>query len=173
MGDNFDPLPLYKVADVVLSDTSGAIFDALLIQKPLILLKSNPSKFKINIFGSEDNEIFDLEILPYAERPSQLFKLIEENIRKPTCLDENLMYKLFYSRDGKAGKRIADIVCNKAKMPLNPTIEKYEVAIKNAPDEESRNRIISLRDRFLSVKMGKTSQTIKQKLKRCIRTILR
>lgn len=45
-------------------------------------------------------------------------------------------------------KRIADAILDDTKYPLVSTLEKYERAIENAPDEDARNDIIEKRNYF-------------------------
>lgn len=151
LGDFFDPLVLYKVADIVITDVSGALFDALLANKPIIMLGNSFRKYKVDILtqGKKDAPIEDSGIFPYTEDPEELDKLIQESVNKPISLKEEVMEELFYIRDGQAGKRIADAILDEKKYPLVPTLEKYEKAIKNAPGEEARKDIIDKKDYFV------------------------
>ena len=45
-----DILPLLKVSDIVLSDNSGAIFDALLADKPIVLFESGGEIFNEEVY---------------------------------------------------------------------------------------------------------------------------
>jgi hypothetical protein len=62
-GASDDMLHLLREADLVLSDFSGAIFDALNVGKPVILLQQNPER--LAEMGAEK---FGLESIEYAHR---------------------------------------------------------------------------------------------------------
>ncbi len=51
-----DLLPLLNAADLVLSDYSGAIFDAIYVRKPVVLLQSDPKSVLGKKFGYESIE---------------------------------------------------------------------------------------------------------------------
>lgn len=79
-GATDDLLYLLRLADVVLSDYSGAIFDALNVEKPVILLQHNPHK----LVGVENFELNSIEyamrdmIGPVVSEPDELRKSILE-----------------------------------------------------------------------------------------------
>ncbi len=163
LGDYFDPLPLYKVADVVLTDTSGALFDAILLNKPTIMLQSN-MQYKVNIFGNGVVSLSDTGIVPYTEDLTELKGLIKANISKAVQLDDDLMHKLYYQRDGKAGQRIAEHISENVNIPLISTSDKYKSALKKATDIKSKNRIVELKENYLN-RQKPVQQTIAGKIK--------
>ena len=154
LSDYIDPQPLYKLADIVLvdnSENSGAVYDCLLLKKPLIVLGTSLEGGGYTIYnkikGTCSVKISDL--VPSIDNPNELEKLISENIGKEIHLDNNIIHSLFLKADGNAGKRAADIIMDETKYPMVPTIKKYERAIENAPDEEKKELIINIRNNFL------------------------
>ncbi len=148
LGDYFDPLPLYKVSDIVLTDVSGSLFDAILLQKPILMLEAQ-RQYKVGILENGKDGIAETGIVPYVKDPEHLDELIERNIDKPVKLDDKLMYSLYYLRDGKAGKRVADDIIEQSKTPPLSTIEKYDRAIERAPDQKNRQAVYELKNRYL------------------------
>ena len=73
-----DLLDLLSYADVVLSDFSGAIFDAIYTSKPVILLQGSPESLVGAKFGPESIEYARRrEIGPVVEQPGNLSKVVE------------------------------------------------------------------------------------------------
>ena len=136
-----DPVNLFHFADVVLSDNSGAIFDAVLADKPLVLWDSIEDKAsltrqayitprgirgfmtysgsleqKIKTEGRLAPVIHEFNELPSALRDAEekepLFSAERKKIRE----------EVFCCRDGKAGERAAAAIQNLAagrKPPKN------------------------------------------------------
>jgi tetratricopeptide (TPR) repeat protein len=68
-----DLLPLLDAADVVMSDYSGAIFDAIYVRKPIVLLQSDPATVIGKKFGFESIEYSRRdEIGPVVSSPDEL-----------------------------------------------------------------------------------------------------
>ena len=150
LGDYFDPLPLYKLADIILTDSSGAFFDALLLEKPVIRLSVSSQNNGIDLLYGRDNSYSGVKSfsLPLTSRHEELKILIADKINKKPSLNESIKYSLFFKTDGCAGKRAAEAILNDRKYPAIPTLEKYERAIENAPDEKTRKYIINKRNYF-------------------------
>lgn len=85
---SFDVGHLIRASDVVLSDFSGAIFDAILFEKPVLLLQSDALNKIGRKFGPESIEFQRREeIGPVVERPEDL----------PGRLDDLLSGRLDYT----------------------------------------------------------------------------
>lgn len=150
LGDFFDPLVLHNIADIVLSDTSGTLFDRLLIRKPVIMLVNSLLKYKVDILtpDNKDASVENSGLFPYTENPNYVEALIGENLNKNIQVSDDLLYSLFYMRDGLAGERIANTILDETKYPMVSTLDKYERAIGNAPDEDTKKFIIEKRNYF-------------------------
>ncbi len=74
--DTVDLIPLFREADVMLSDTTSAITEFVLQKKPVVTINNNrPQPYMINITEPEKIE----EALEYAlERPAEVMEHIEE-----------------------------------------------------------------------------------------------
>jgi len=120
--DTTDLIPLYKQADVMLSDTTSAITEFVLQQKPVVTMNNKmPSDYMINI--SNVNEIE--EALAYAlTRPTKIMHSIE-----------NFVNETHPYTDGKSSKRVIDacldfIENNSVKRkPLN-LVRRYQIRKK-------------------------------------------
>lgn len=97
--DTVDLIPLYKQADLMLSDTTSAISEFILQKKPVVTINNNkPACHMINI--TEPKEIENA--LVYAlSRPESVMKCID------AFINETHPYK-----DGKSSKRVIDACLN-------------------------------------------------------------
>lgn len=77
-----DLLPLLAVADVILSDYSGAIFDAIYVRKPVVLLQADPASVVGKKFGFESIEYARRnEIGPVVSSPHDLRGVLAAHFR--------------------------------------------------------------------------------------------
>ncbi len=84
-GASDDLLYLLDCADMVLSDYSGAIFDAINVRKPVILLQNEPQNLTSKKFGFESIEFARRsEIGPVADHPALLADVIRDAFENPT-----------------------------------------------------------------------------------------
>jgi len=152
LGDYFDPQPLYKLADIVLVENSGAVYDALLLKKPVIMLGASLGNNGYDIYDERDsnNKIQKFEIVPSTNNPKELANLVKDNLDKISFLNDSLSRSLFFKTDGRAGRRAAEAILDDKKYPAIPVLKKYERAIKNAPDEETKEFIINKRNYFVN-----------------------
>lgn len=148
-GDYMDPLILYKVSDVVLTDgVSGSTFDSLLIGKPTIALGLFPlSEYGIDIINGDES--LQTINIPYITNPENISTEISRNIGKKVKLNDWLMEKFFYRLDGNAGQRIAEGISKRSISPPRPTLEKHEMALKVASDPEQRAFVENAKMQFL------------------------
>jgi hypothetical protein len=158
LNDKYDILPLLKIADFVISDNSGAIFDAILADKPLILVdfinESFYEKFKEKLFFRFDGT----NAIVLTTRNS-----IEQIIKKP-------------------GKEIGSVIRvsagNKNKKNMGPELQisydELEKAILtltidnekfNAGREKIRNMAFSFNDGKCGQRAAKKIEEILQKPK--------
>jgi CDP-glycerol glycerophosphotransferase (TagB/SpsB family) len=148
LGDYVDPQVVYKLADLVLVENSGAIYDAILLDKPVIILGASLVNHGYDIYDERNinNVVKKSEIVPSTNNPKELESLVTDNIGKKPYLNNGLRRSLFFKTDGCAGKRATEAILNYRKYPTIPTLEKYEKAIENAPDKETRDYIINKRN---------------------------
>ena len=151
LGDYFDSQPLYKLADIVLVENSGAVYDALLIEKPVIMLGALLGNDGYDIYDERDsiNIVQKSEIVPSTNNPKELVSLIKDNLDKKPYLNDRLRRSLFFKADGCAGKRAAAAILDDRKYPAIPAQEKYDRAIQNASDDKARDHILNERNSFV------------------------
>lgn len=115
--DKTNTLELFKVSDLVISDTSGLIYDSLLAEKKIVILDTNKS----NRYRALNNEAKLLrEIVPSLDTECNFYEKIEnfleENFsRNPNM--ENLLSYLFAYKDGLSSKRAAEAIIQTFENP--------------------------------------------------------
>jgi glycosyltransferase involved in cell wall biosynthesis len=139
--DTIDNQHLLFVADAVISDNSGAVFDALLVDKPLILLDCLPENFlekenwhikKVSrnawlrpylYDGSIDQRIKrepELQIGEVVKKADQLPSAVAAALNSEKKFDaarKKLRRELFSFNDGNCGKRAARLIQDLEKEP--------------------------------------------------------
>jgi len=141
LGDYFDSQSLFKLADIVLVENSGAVYDALLLEKPVIMLGALLGNDGYDIYDERDSSkiVKKSEIIPSTSNPLELEKLVKKNIGKISHLNEDIKHSLFFKPDGCAGKRAAEAILDDRKYPAIPAQEM---------DEKTRNYILNERNNF-------------------------
>lgn len=121
-----DLLPLLDAADLILSDYSGAIFDALYVRKPVVLLQSDPKSVLGKKFGYESVEYARRdEIGPVVSSPENLAATVSSVISGSvdfTARNEKLRSEIFeYDRGSGeiAARAITSFVSEKPERPLH------------------------------------------------------
>ena len=120
--DTTDLIPLFKQADVMLSDTTSAITEFVLQKKPVVTVRNKqPMPHMINISDASELEV----TLAYAlSRPPETVQALE------TFIQETHPYS-----DGKSSKRVIDAClyflqhCKVRRKPLN-LIRRYKIRKK-------------------------------------------
>ncbi len=120
--DTADLIPLFKQADIMLSDTTSAITEFLLQKKPVVTINNNkPAAYMINITNAGEIE----EALKYAlTKPGDIMHYIEDFVR------ETHPYN-----DGRSSSRVIDACLNFLendtikRKPLN-LIRRYKIRKK-------------------------------------------
>lgn len=140
LGDYFDPLSLYKIADVILVDgVSGAFFDALLTKKRIIVLDISLDRYKWIKINTDKIHI------PCVTRPEELENMIEGVFCPTMEMNERILGYLFNTRAGNAAERAVHAILGNEQIPALKTVEKYGRGIKNAPDARIKEEINKLK----------------------------
>lgn len=136
-GDNVNIMPLLRAADIVVTDTSGAIFDALLTEKPLVIIDVPLSGVRreldrIGIFRGLTTYEGSIEqimkkdqyrIGPVVNLPIQMenaIEVAEKEFMKFRSRRLEWRKKLFSYVDGKDGRRAADEILKFKNSELPP-----------------------------------------------------
>lgn len=122
--DKVNTLQFIAIADLVLTDTSGVIYEALLAGKKTALLNTN----KANQYKSYNNNARILrEIIPSWNSDCVLDKNIEnllsEKIQTSSSVEE-LLSDLFAFRDGQSSERAANAIIETVTHPKENILRK-------------------------------------------------
>lgn len=184
-GDEIDILPLFKVSDVVVSDNSSAIFDAMLADKPLVLADLLDAEYldqthkkrrqyrrgvntALTFSGSIEQEIKrDGRVITFSD-PANMRSQIAEAIEDREFYREarrKLVAELFSYNDGKCGQRAAEMILEcvtdaspKERPILYHAIEAYKTRIGVAAyayRREMEDRVANYRHRLIELSRGK------------------
>lgn len=120
---NIDIMPYYYYfADLVISDYSGVIFDALLLEKPVILFRPSPEeKMGVENLTKDSAEIeFTDMIGPEVNRQDQLISTIRQVFSTSRFKSDNEnLRQLFFKNPGKAGSAAYDAIQEILSSPNN------------------------------------------------------
>lgn len=143
--EQYDLFDLLSQCDAVISDHSGAIFDAMLFKKPIVLL--DPYQNKVNtgftnlqnmkniaVYTKEKEDESNLEsldikvrnILPHTQDINRLQDLIETSMKNEEVPYSGLLKELYSFNDSKAPKR--------AVNALKEILASTEIQSKDAKD---------------------------------------
>lgn len=75
---------LLKTTDVVLTDNSGSIFEALYVKIPVAIFADNVNQNKLLGFDTIQSELVNAGIIPYSNEPKDLEKIINKALSKQT-----------------------------------------------------------------------------------------
>ncbi|MEK7133601.1 MAG: CDP-glycerol glycerophosphotransferase family protein [Patescibacteria group bacterium] len=135
--DDADLLPLLKIADIVISDNSSAIFDAVLADKPIVVADFHSPEYldtahrerrmyrrgaggTLTYSGSIEQKIKRDGTVDAIASPHELLPTIERAITHDdkAAKRKELARRLFAHQDGHAGRRGAESIRKLLKEPL-------------------------------------------------------
>ena len=109
--DCFKDLPeLLSYADVVLSDNSGAIFEAMYANVPVAAFCDSINKNKIDGFNTPQYELYKEGILPYTNKESEIEKILEDALSSKIKSKQKKWAEDNFQNSGNSDKEFADIV---------------------------------------------------------------
>lgn len=130
---------------------SGATFDALLLDKPILTVGSSIENYGIDGIEMKPGLCNILDLIPFIDDPTKLRDSLKKIAQESFVLDQNIKYSLFFHQDGQCGKRTAEAILDEKKYPATPTFEKYEKAIKIIENSKMRKILIERKNYFLSM----------------------
>jgi CDP-glycerol glycerophosphotransferase (TagB/SpsB family) len=162
--DSADLLPMLKVADVVISDNSSAIFDAILADKPIAVTNflsdefldlehKKPKMYRrgergaLTYSGSVEQEIKKKELVITIDKPSDLECALEKAAEDESFFKNarrEIREELFSFNDGKCGKRAAEEIEKVKKNKKKPIMFHAIEALLN--DLQKTRRSVVIRD---------------------------
>jgi len=174
--DFFDNITLFSVSNAILSDNSGSIFDAVLADKPVVLIDHLAKDFfknenwKIVRFlpnmmlipgsfpESMDQKIKkDPKLMPgeIIKKPKQALSAISktlQNKRQFSAAGRRIRAMLFSHADGTAGKRAAGAIRSMEKRTkydsFLPLAMRAEDAYRETQLKESTSSLLSLAENY-------------------------
>lgn len=185
--DDTDLLPLLKAADVVLSDNSSAIFDAILADKPLVVTDFLSKRYldeehrKIRQYrrgvagastysGSIEQRIKKEGLILSIKKPGQLDETIKRALEDTPFFKENrkkIREEVFSFNDGKCGERAAGAIKNllsAKELPERPVlywvVEDFERNLYLRPPSDRKKDAKKIQDyeALLQKKIQKQSE---------------
>ena len=130
-----DPVELYESADYVISDMSGAAYDALYARRPLVLVgEPNATSEDYHRLSTTDRERALLSELAATWTPGQPFEAAIEDAERR--LDDERELERFtnelFSNPGTAGKACADALLDLLENGVPAHFEREQVRDRNA-----------------------------------------
>lgn len=171
-GANDDLVELLAASDVVLSDYSGAIFDALLARKPVVLLQSESE--------SRFGEKLDEDSLEYAARhrigpviddPDALRGAIAEIVRDPSRFAEenDALVRELYVEGGSAVRRSAAALRALADGK-GPKVQKRHLTMRKRVRAERR---ASIRAKVVALDQRKPLERLWARFRKRVRQLVK
>lgn len=155
--DEVDLLPLMKIADVVVSDNSSAIFDAILADKPVVVADFTSEKYlddghrkikrhnqrfpegALTYSGSIEQVVKRDGLVTTVKKPDEMGGAIKRALADDQFFKEarsQLRNKLFSFNDGRCGERTALLLTDllyRKELPKKPLL--YHILESDAKNE--------------------------------------
>lgn len=152
-----DILELLAVSDVLISDYSGAIFDALYFRKPIVLLNNSDALYstKLDEYSLEYSRRSDIGVV--VESSSGLEQGINKalSLQVPYTNAQNVLRRQLFSQSCNTTANflleINNLIHN--KYALNQSQQYIRESVKENFDLVSKNRELKTRNRPLSFKL--------------------
>ncbi len=152
-GATDDLLPLLRQADLVLSDYSGAIFDAIYVRKPVVLLQSDPSSVIGKKFGYESIEYARREdIGAVVSIPDDLARAVDAVISGSidySARNERLRSETFeYDKNSGliAARAITDFLEAPGQRPMHQTYLRDELRVARLDKRAKQQQLQELKN---------------------------
>lgn len=166
-GASDDSLYLLACSDLVMSDYSGAMFDAINVGKPVVLLQHEPENLSRDKFGLESIEYARRDEIGYvAEAPEKLERCVSETLANPTKFAEanrRLKEECFALETGCAeagAEALRDLVAGK----IGPR-PYYQIYLRDDLIEGKQAETKLSKEKALVAKLKTASKIIKSKKK--------
>lgn len=110
---------LLSVADVVLTDNSGSIFECLYVKVPVASFSSNINQNRLKDFNTPQFELYKTGILPYTDDVNNIKNILKKAMSEETIYKQNKWANenLCYSEHPE--KDFADVVEKYIKLDIN------------------------------------------------------
>ncbi|MFA5197628.1 MAG: CDP-glycerol glycerophosphotransferase family protein [Patescibacteria group bacterium] len=152
LGDYFDPLPLYKVSNKIITDgMSGATFDAIMLGKTVLTIGSSVKNYGLNENKKSAANIFSfLDNVPLIENPKELKNALKQIKNKTLEIRPSIKEQIYFRCDGLAGERAAKAILDIERYPSSPMLEKFNRGINGVADSNQKNIILGAKNIFLN-----------------------
>ena len=119
--DNFDIIPFYKIADILVTDISSTMFEYLPLNRPIIQAECYTLRLKHRIFSRRFWKKMDLkrqeevDFVYKINNPEDLFSRVYyalDNLDEMEDLRKRATEFYLYKNDGKASDRLLDALDN-------------------------------------------------------------
>ena len=121
---------LLSKSDVVLSDNSGAIFEALYNDVPVAIFAKNINK-KLGNFDTIQYDLVTSDIIPYTNNPDDIFKILSLSCSdKYKIKQKNIKNELFYISENSE-QEFLNIIRNYLNDNINLKYKQLHDVLKN------------------------------------------
>ncbi|MBR3236706.1 hypothetical protein IKF92_03460 [Candidatus Saccharibacteria bacterium] len=108
--DSSTPLiDLLEIADVVLSDNSGAIFESIYAGIPVAIFCKNPNQRKLGKINTLQYELIQQKVLPYTDRADQVLPLLQ-SIQPYSEKQKKIKWQLFPKFKDNSPKEFTKVI---------------------------------------------------------------
>lgn len=123
--EEFNIIPFYQIADVLLSDISSTIFEYLYLNRPIIMADCFTLRIKHKLLKRRFLKKMDLARMKAVDfayklsNPEKLKKLLNKAIENPLLHERERLKaqrEYLYKTDGKASSRLIDSIENKLNI---------------------------------------------------------
>ena len=107
---NTELVELLKNIDVVLSDNSGSIFEAIYAQVPVAIFSNDINSNKLGDFNTTQFELVNQGFIPFTNKPNDIKKILKEALSLEYINKQKELRKLLFSISDKPEERFITII---------------------------------------------------------------
>lgn len=165
---------LLKISDVVLSDNSGSIFEALYTGVPVAVFSKNLEECSLNGFDSYQYRLIKEKVIPYTSSSNEILKILNEALSKKIINKQECLSRNIFPLKGKKGLNAFLIVINnylndnvpKDKLKLHRLfLEEYKTLKKQLESAmQVNNEIVKLNTKMIELNYNKIKLEDENKL---------
>ena len=170
--DSSHPLSdLLAKSDVVLTDNSGSIFEALYTSVPVCIFSKNMEDCDFNNLKSLQHQLVDEGVIPYTDKAENIEKIVKESLTKKYIDKQRIISKNLFPIDNKDAlesfTNVIDLFINdddnylKNRIVLHKEVESYINSLLTAKSnlEISQNELTA-NNQLMNQQINELRETI-------------